>query len=61
MNQLAKITRLSKATMPPLLKRFEQKWLIERQKNILLTDAGTILSNQSTKSTEQDFPSVAYQ
>lgn len=62
-SQLAKKTKLSKATMTPLLKRLEDKKLIERQrltdnerqKNIALTRAGRALSQQSTKITEQAF------
>lgn len=60
---LAKSAKLSKATMTPLLRRLEQKELIERQmlsgnerqKNIALTDAGRSLSKHSTKITEQAF------
>jgi DNA-binding MarR family transcriptional regulator len=62
-SELAKKAKLSKATMTPLLKRLEQKELIERQmlagnerqKNIALTDAGRLLSQHSTKITEQAF------
>lgn len=62
-SQLASKTRLSKATMTPLLKRLEQKQFIERQrledndrqKNIVLTDAGRKLSLQSTEITQQAF------
>ncbi|WP_085300027.1 MarR family winged helix-turn-helix transcriptional regulator [Cognaticolwellia mytili] len=62
-SELAKNAKLSKATMTPLLKRLEQKELIERQmlagnerqKNIALTDAGKLLSQQSSKITEQAF------
>jgi DNA-binding MarR family transcriptional regulator len=62
-SQLAKTTRLSKATMTPLLKRLEQKSLIERQtlpenerqKNIVLTESGRDLSKQSTSITKKAF------
>lgn len=62
-SELAKRTKLSKATMTPLLKRLEQKTLIERQmlvgnerqKNIALTPSGRELSKQSAKITEQAF------
>ena len=62
-SELAKNAKLSKSTMTPLLKRLEQKELIERQmlegnerqKNIALTDAGRLLSKQSSTITEQAF------
>ncbi len=62
-SELAKRTKLSKATMTPLLKRLEQKELIERQmlagnerqKNIALTVSGRELSKKSLKITEQAF------
>jgi len=62
-SELAKNAKLSKSTMTPLLKRLEQKKLIERQmlegnerqKNIALTDAGRLLSKQSSTITEQAF------
>ena len=62
-SQLAKKTKLSKATMTPLLKRLEQKLFIERQtlagnerqKNIALTDSGRALSLQSSEITKQAF------
>ncbi|MGH1541489.1 MAG: MarR family winged helix-turn-helix transcriptional regulator [Arenicella sp.] len=62
-SHLAKQAGLSKATMTPLLKRLEQKQLIqrtvqadnERQKNITLTDAGRALSLKSGEITEQAF------
>lgn len=62
-SSLAKKAGLSKATMTPLLKRLEQKNLIERQflennerqKNITLTHAGRNLSLQSKAITEQVF------
>ena len=60
---LAKKTQLSKATMTPLLKRLEQKKLIERQrlenndrqKNIVVTSEGRALSKDSKRITEQAF------
>lgn len=60
---LANKTRLSKATMTPLLKRLEQKQLIERrmvdqnerQKSIVLTEAGRKLALQSEEITNQVF------
>ena len=60
---LAKKAGLSKATMTPLLKRLEQKELIqrqmldgnERQKNISLTDAGRELSVQGEKVAQKAF------
>lgn len=60
---VAQGTGLSKATMTPLLKRLEQKGLIERQflsgnereKNIVLTIAGNKLSEKSQEITEQAF------
>lgn len=60
---LAKKAGLTKATMTPLLKRLEQKALIqrqivdgnERQKNISLTDAGRALSVEGEKATQQAF------
>ncbi|MCO7224109.1 MarR family winged helix-turn-helix transcriptional regulator [Pleionea sp. CnH1-48] len=60
---LAMKTGLSKATMTPLLKRLEQKQLIERQlladnerqKNIVLTDEGRELSLKSEAITNQAF------
>jgi DNA-binding MarR family transcriptional regulator len=62
-SQLAKRVNLSKATMTPLLKRLEQKQLIqrqilsdnERQKNILLTENGKNLSLKSKEVTENAF------
>lgn len=62
-SRVAERTGLSKATMTPLLKRLEQKGLIERkilktnerQKNIVLTKAGQQLSEQSIDITEQAF------
>ena len=60
-SQLAERTSLSKATMTPLLKRLEKKGLIhrkvlvdnERQKSIVLTDAGRDISLQSTEITNK--------
>ena len=60
---LAKKTRLSKATMTPLLKRLEHKQLIERQmvdqnerqKSIVLTEAGHQLALQSEEITNKVF------
>lgn len=60
---LADRTALSKATMTPLLKRLEQKGLIERQrlldnerqKSVVLTDAGRDLSLKSEAITQQAF------
>ncbi|WP_086933901.1 MarR family winged helix-turn-helix transcriptional regulator [Agarilytica rhodophyticola] len=65
-SQLAKKASLSKATMTPLLKRLEQKQLIrrqvltenERQKNIVLTDAGRDLSKKSAEITDKVFCST---
>lgn len=62
-SQLAKRTGLSKATMTPLLKRLEQKGLIlrevlednERQKSIVLTEAGHDISKQSLEITHNAF------
>jgi len=62
-SQLADRAGLSKATMTPLLKRLEQKGLIqrqlladnERQKSVVLTEAGRTLSLQSTDITERAF------
>lgn len=62
-SSLAEKAGLSKATMTPLLKRLEQKKLIERQflagnerqKNIALTQLGRDLSLQSKTITEQAF------
>ncbi|WP_210418713.1 MarR family winged helix-turn-helix transcriptional regulator [Aliikangiella coralliicola] len=62
-SRLAERAGLSKATMTPLLKRLEQKQLIqrqyladnERQKNIVLTKAGRELSQKSEAITEQAF------
>lgn len=62
-SQLAKRVKLSKATMTPLLKRLEQKQLIqrqvlsenERQKNITLTEDGKKLSLNSKEITENAF------
>ncbi len=62
-SRLAEKTGLSKATMTPLLKRLEQKQLIqrqvlennERQKNIALTKAGQALSLKSAEITEKAF------
>ena len=62
-SQLAARAGLSKATMTPLLKRLEQKKLIfrkvlpnnERQKNIILTDAGRKLSKESLDITNKVF------
>ncbi len=62
-SHLAERAGLSKATMTPLLKRLEQKQLIqrqmlsdnERQKNIVLTEAGRELSLQSVEITEKAF------
>ena len=61
--ELAKRTGLSKATMTPLLKRMEKKQLIERQqlegnerqKNIVLTKAGSELSAAAERVAEQAF------
>ena len=60
---LAGKTGLTTATMTPLLKRLEQKGFIrreipvdnERQKNIVLTDAGHELSLKSAEITDQAF------
>ena len=62
-SKLAETVGLSKATMTPLLKRLEQKSLIqrkvlpdnERQKSIVLTAAGRALSQQSADITKQAF------
>lgn len=62
-SQLAQKTGLSKATMTPLLKRLEQKQLIERQmlagnerqKHIVLTEAGREISLKSGDITQQAF------
>jgi len=62
-SQLAKTAGLSKATMTPLLKRLEQKGLIhrkvlvdnERQKSIVLTEAGREISLQSAEITNNAF------
>ena len=62
-SQLAKKTGLSKATMTPLLKRLEQKGFLhrkvlvdnERQKNIVLTEAGWDVSLQSVEITNNAF------
>jgi len=62
-SQLAAKTGLTKATMTPLLKRLEQKELIERQrltgndrqKNVVLTDQGRELSRQSEEITHQAY------
>jgi len=62
-SQLADRAGLSKATMTPLLKRLEQKGLIqrqlladnERQKSVVLTEAGRTLSLQSSDITERAF------
>ncbi len=62
-SQLAVRTGLSKATMTPLLKRLEQKGLIQRQmlpgndrqKSVVLTEAGRDLSQQSGEITQQAF------
>jgi DNA-binding MarR family transcriptional regulator len=60
---LAAQAGLSKATMTPLLKRLEQKELIQRQrldgndrqKNIVLTDQGRALSVQGEEAAEKAF------
>ncbi len=62
-SQLAQRTGLTKATMTPLLRRLEEKGLInrvvpddnERQKNIVLTDSGRELSFKSEEVTKQAF------
>jgi DNA-binding MarR family transcriptional regulator len=62
-SQLAKKAQLTKATMTPLLKRMEQKGLIqrqmlsdnERQKSIMLTEQGKQLSDYSLDITERVF------
>ena len=62
-SQLAKKAQLTKATMTPLLKRMEQKGLIqrqmlsdnERQKSIVLTEQGKQLSDYSLEITEKVF------
>lgn len=62
-SQLAEKAGLSKATMTPLLKRLEQKGLIhrkvlvdnERQKSIVLTEAGRAISLQSAEITNNAF------
>lgn len=62
-SQLALETGLSKPTMTPLLKRLEQKGLVERQaepgndrqKCIVLTDAGRTLSQQGNEITQEVF------
>ena len=62
-SKIAEKTGLSKATMTPLLKRLENKNLIqrkilcgnERQKNITLTEEGRKLSKQSAEITKQAF------
>lgn len=62
-SQVAARTGLSKATMTPLLKRLEQKRLIhrkvlvdnERQKSIVLTEAGRAISLQSAEITNNAF------
>lgn len=65
-SRLAERTNLTKATMTPLLKRLEQKQLIqrlqvegnERQKSIVLTEQGRELSSMSLTITEQVFCST---
>lgn len=65
-SQLAKNTGLSKATMTPLLKRLEKKQLItrqllennERQKSVVLTPEGRVLSEKSGEVAEQAFCST---
>jgi DNA-binding MarR family transcriptional regulator len=62
-SRLAERTGLTNATMTPLLKRLEQKGLIERQqladnerqKHIVLTEAGHQLSRHSSAITEKAF------
>ncbi len=62
-SQLAAKVELSNATMTPLLKRLEQKGLIhrkllpdnERQKAVVLTDAGRNLSKKSDDITKAVF------
>ncbi len=62
-SQIAKRTRLSKATMTPLLKRLEEKKFIhrnilsdnERQKSITLTMQGRSLATKSAEITNQVF------
>jgi MarR family transcriptional regulator, organic hydroperoxide resistance regulator len=62
-SQVAEKTGLSKATMTPLLKRLEQKGFIhrkvlvdnERQKSIVLTEAGRDISLQSAEITNNAF------
>lgn len=61
--QVARRAGLSKATMTPLMKRLEEKQLIERQiqegnerqKNVVLTLAGRKLSEQSGDITRRAF------
>ncbi len=61
--KLAKRLQIGKPTMTPLLKRLEQKQLIERQslpdndrqKNIALTTSGKTLANETQQITEQVF------
>jgi len=65
-SSLASKTKLTAATMTPLLKRLEQKGFIrreikpgnERQKNIKLTTAGRELSFKSSEVTNQAFCST---
>ena len=60
---LAERTGLSKATMTPLLRRLEQKGLLERlllaenerQKSVVLTEAGQALAHESGAITEKAF------
>ena len=62
-SQLAQRAQLTKATMTPLLKRMEQKELIqrqmlshnERQKSIVLTEKGKQLSDHSLEITDKVF------
>ena len=62
-SQLADKTGLSKATMTPLLKRLEEKGLInrtvlaenERQKIVTLTEQGRGLSDKSAELTDKAF------
>lgn len=65
-SDLAKKTGLTNATMTPLLKLLEKKGFVlrqrlegnERQKNIVLTEAGRDLSSKSEEITQKAFCSA---